>query len=654
MSKLLEVTDLRRTYRMGVSEVRALDGVSLSIEAGEFVSIVGPSGCGKSSLLQVLGLLDRPDEGTVRIDGRDVLGLGDKELSDLRSRHLAFVFQFFNLLPRTDAQRNVELPLLYQGMPLSTARRRAIEALTHVELEHRKRHAPGELSGGEQQRVAIARALAARPRILLADEPTGNLNSAQSEEILDRLLELNRRGITVLLVTHEENVAARAPRRIRMADGKILSDSGSETPDPPPNPFGEDPVETSSFAPKFRENARSAGVSLRANPLRSGLATLGVVAGTASLIAMMAIGAGARAQARERIEKLGANLLMLLPDHGKGESGSGQATRLDLEDVAALSELSKSGVGLLRVNPVVVLPGATVAKGAVSISARVLGTSPNHVSMHHSEVAAGRFFTADADERLEKVCVLGSGVAQVLFGKPETAVGATVKIRGLHFRVDGVLPSKGASGASDLDQQVLIPVRTALKRLVNRRQVSYLEIEMSGPQAESGIREAVRGLLRRRHNIPDFRGDGFKLRSLSRIQEALSGVAKTLSILLGVVSATSLLVGGIGIMNIMLVSVRERIREIGLRKAMGARKSDVLIQFLVESTVIGLVGGLVGIVLGLVSSQLSGNMTGWRILVEPISLVWAFGFSFLTGVISGFWPAYQASELEPARALRFE
>ncbi|PCI31315.1 MAG: hypothetical protein COB53_13450 [Elusimicrobia bacterium] len=439
-----------------------------------------------------------------------------------------------------------------------------------------------------------------------------------------------------------------------MLDGKIISDEGLAQR-ATPEQFEAQLIArlTLSLSPKFKENARSAAVSLRANLLRTCLAMLGVVVGTASLITMMAVGAGARAQARERIEKLGANLLMLLPDRGKGENGAAP-TRLNLEDADALAALSSGGLGLKRVNPVIVLPGVTVARGAASTAARILGTSSQHASMHESQPSIGRYFTPGANKRLEKVCVLGAGVARILFPDPASALGETVKLRGQHFQVVGILPPQGASGTSDLDQQVLIPVRTAMKRLANRKTMSYLEIEMSGPDSENAIRAKVRSVLRHRHKIPEFRGDGFKLRSLSRIQEALSGVAKTLSILLGVVAATSLLVGGIGIMNIMLVSVRERTREIGLRKAMGARKSDVLIQFLLESAAIGLMGGLVGILLGLLTSHFSGNATGWRILIEPHSLLWAAVFSFLTGVLSGFWPAYQASELEPARALRFE
>jgi len=595
----------------------------------------------------------RPDEGSYRIEGRDVLLLGDRELSDLRSRHLAFIFQFFNLLPRTSARQNVALPLLYQGAPLAYARKRAQEALSTVDLEHRAKHGPAELSGGEQQRVAIARALAVRPRILFADEPTGNLNSSQSEEILDRLLELNRRGITVLLVTHDEGVAARAPRRIRMRDGKILTDSGSQIPAPLIRMEGVEELSAAApvFSPKIAENFRSAAVSLRANAVRSSLATLGAVVGTASLITMMAVGAGARAQARKRIEKLGSNLLLLLPERGD-ETGREAALQLDLEDAAAVA--GSAAAGVRGVNPVLSLASITVSHGPASASARVLGASPRHAAMHNSPTAFGRFFSAEEDERLEKVCVLGAGAARTLFTAPAAAIGNTVKIRGLHFEVLGVLSGAGASGASDLDQQVLVPVRTALKRLANRRTLSYLEIETSGPESEEAIGKAVTRILRTRHAIPEFRSNGFKLRSLLKIQEALTGVARTLSILLGVVSATSLLVGGIGIMNIMLVSVRERTREIGLRKAMGARKRDVLSQFLVEAAAIGVAGGAVGILVGFVTVRVCAALTGWPVLVEGGSLLWAAGFSLLIGVLSGFWPAYHASELEPARALRFE
>ncbi len=224
MAELIRITDMYKIYNPGPNEVRALDGVSLTVDEGEFVAIVGHSGSGKSTLMNMLGCLDTPTTGEYFLEGKNVAQLSDDELSDIRNRHIGFIFQGFNLIPSLNALENVELPLIYRGMPKDERQKIAAESLTRVGLEHRIRHRPAEMSGGQQQRVAIARAIAARPPIILADEPTGNLDTASGSDVMQILRELNAEGRTVILITHDNEIAATAKRIVRIQDGRIVTD----------------------------------------------------------------------------------------------------------------------------------------------------------------------------------------------------------------------------------------------------------------------------------------------------------------------------------------------------------------------------------------------------------------------------------------------
>jgi len=654
---LIEMTDVERSYPMGGNRLKVLQRITLRIEEGEFVAIMGPSGSGKSTLMQIMGLLDRPTSGRYLLLGRDVSRLSDDETAVLRSRTIGFVFQLFNLLPRTSALANVMLPMIYSGQGHRQERGR--ELLAEVGLGDRMDHKSNQLSGGQQQRVAIARALANKPRILFADEPTGNLASDQAEEILRRLTELNRQGITTIVVTHEPDIAAYAGRVIRLKDGRIVEDKSNgsiQAGRAQGSPVSVLPI-LKLEPPKFtlaelKEHVGSAFRAMAANKVRSTLSVLGVLIGVAAVIAMLAVGAGAQESIQARLASLGSNVIMLFPGapSTRGVMGVvGDYTRLTLEDVKEVEKAS---------------PYIADIYGEVEGNVRVVnrdrntlvelqGVPTNYKSIRNAEPPFGRFFTEKEDLSMARVVLLGQTVVNNLFGD-EDPIGKTVKINRVDFEVIGLLPPKGATAFSDQDAMVVIPLHTAMRRVLSTIYLHEMAIQGESPESIPVIMNDVEALLRRRHRLPGYKENDFTLRNNAEVQASLSGTTHTLSLLLGSVAAISLLVGGVGIMNTMLVSVKERTREIGLRKAVGAARRAILAQFLLEASVLSMVGGMIGIVLGALISFVLSKLAGWTTFVTTQSIVLAVAFSAGVGVIFGFWPAYKASLLSPIEALRYE
>ncbi|MCM2303779.1 MAG: ABC transporter permease [Elusimicrobia bacterium] len=661
MAPLIELRGVTKTYFVGGGRLDVLKGIDLSVDEGDFVAIMGPSGSGKSTLTQILGLLDRPTSGSYKLMGLDVSSLSDDEGAALRSRTIGFVFQMFNLLARTSAQDNVALPMLYTGDP--GREKRSAEVLAEVGLSDRMDHAPNQLSGGQQQRVAIARALVNRPKIIFADEPTGNLASEQAEEILHKLSDLNNSGITVLMVTHEPDIAAYAQRVIRIKDGRVVSDERNAAPR---GGAGRNRTKAGSGAtasvPAVRdlsleellEHVRSALRAIRANKLRSALSMLGILIGVTAVIAMLAIGKGAQKSVETQLSSLGSNLVMLFPmsprmGGGGARSALGSFSRLSMEDAAAIR---RAHPGIARAAGEV--QGSVQAVyGDKNSNTSLTGAEPEYADMRNAQAYYGRFFTHEENDRMDRVALLGPTVVTNLFGESDP-VGRTVNVDHIKFKVIGVLPRKGSSGFQDQDDKIVIPLKTAMKRVLGRQFLGTIAIETTGPDQTEDVMAAVRALMRKRHRLPDYKEDDFTLRNMAEIQAALTGTSKIFSLLLGIVAAISLIVGGIGIMNIMLVSVSERTREIGLRKAIGATRRAVLIQFLIEAAAMSTCGGLLGIALGMSIAFGMSYFAGWAAIVTPQSVLLAFFFSAGTGVVFGFWPARKASLLSPIEALRYE
>lgn len=654
--RLIALKDIHRTFvTAGGVRVQALRGVSLDIRAGEFVAIVGQSGSGKSTLMNILGCLDRPSAGQYRFAGRDIDSFDADGRAWLRREAFGFVFQSYNLLANCTAEENVEVPAIYAGRPQQTRRERALALLDSLGLAERSDHKPSQLSGGQQQRVSIARALMNGGQVILADEPTGALDSASSEEVMALLGELARKGHTVILITHDMEVAAHAERIIEMRDGAIIRDSSRDTEAGchdriesagallPPTQAGGDDSRWSNTA----EAICLAFRSLHSNVFRTLLTLLGIVIGVSSVVAMLAIGEGAQQAVIERISSMGTNMLSVRPSfRGRPGMRGGDSSSLTFPVVEAIA----GGVS----NVAAVLPeaqgGATVRFGNQDYQTTVTATSQQLPQARSWALAQGVFFTAEDSDTYTPVAVLGKTVYDSLFPGGGNPLGQYILISNIPFQVIGVMTSKGSSGfgGRDQDDVVFVPLKTGALRLFGQDYVRSVTVAVEDVARIDDTESQLSAFLARETGSQDFR-----IFNSAELLETASESQQTFTILLGSVAAISLLVGGIGVMNIMLVSVTERTREIGIRMATGARQRDILHQFLAEAIVVSAVGGLVGLLLGVAAGKVIG-LFGTPVVFSPAPMLMAFGCAAVTGLVFGFAPARKAARLDPVVALANE
>jgi macrolide transport system ATP-binding/permease protein len=600
---MIELKNINKSYQMGKVEVKALCNVSLKISSGEFVAIMGPSGSGKSTLMHILGLLDRPDSGSYSLGDKEITKFSDEELAALRNRIVGFIFQQFHLLPRMTALENAELPLIYAGK--RHLKEKAREEITGVGLADRALHRPNELSGGEQQRVAIARSLVNDPLIILADEPTGNLDSKSKEEIISILTGLNQKGKTIVVVTHEKEVAVHARRIIQMFDGQITSDEYTQNKKKTSEVVSQEDnlIDNILAKPhkiagetKFLDYLRQAVFAMLSHKMRSLLSILGILIGVAAVIAMLALGQGAKESIEKQLASLGSNLLMVRPGSAKTHGialEAGAVTRFTFADLAAIAKLSDE---VARVCPSVIGRGQIVYANK-NWNTQVEGAGVDYAEMRAAIPTIGRFFTEQEVRTREKVALLGMTVVKELFGD-SNPIGQTLKINLINFKVIGILPEKGAAGWHDQDDTVVIPITTAMYRVFGKQYIDSISVEAKSPDLLDAAQESISKIIIKQHHLSKSDEDSFQIHNMADIKKTLETTTQTMSLLLGAIAAISLLVGGIGIMNIMLVSVTERTREIGLRKAIGATNKDIMVQFLIEAVLMSFIGGIVGIFLG--------------------------------------------------------
>ena len=722
--ELIRLEDIHKTYHLGEVDVPVLRGISLSIARGELVALMGASGSGKTTLMNILGCLDHPSAGKFWLDGQEMSRVSPNQRALVRTEKLGFVFQNFNLLPRTTALQNVVMPLDYalRRPPAAEADQLARSLLDRVGLADRVDHEPSQMSGGQQQRVAIGRALVNRPMLVLADEPTGNLDSHTSIEILRMFQQLNKEGITVVLVTHDPKVAAFAHRVIHIADCQIESDEASaENVDAAmaapvaatvePN-VGE-PTELRVGSPVLARRRRLPAVmphmfrtamdSLRRNKMRSALSALGVIIAVGAVIAMTEIGEGSKLAIQKTIASMGANMIIVLPGaalSGGISHGSGSVQTLTPED---LEEIARQCPAISDAAPVVRTRAQVVYGNRNWNTNQIVGTAPSYLAVRDWEnLDEGNVFTESDVRSRNKVCLVGTTLKRDLF-QGESPVGKDIRIKNVSFRVIGVLSSKGANmvgadqddivvapwttikflvsgmsdnaiqtatAASSLDKvnnlSDLYPGTTALYPAVSTAEaantpqpIRFVTVDqimakaVSSEQIQQAMDE-ITDLLRERHRIQPGEEDDFNLRDMTELTKKIQETSELVSTLLLVTAGISLVVGGVGIMNIMLVSVTERTREIGLRMAVGARSHHILRQFLVEAVALCLVGGAIGILWGRSLSYLVWYIKRWPTEMSIPAILTAVAVSAAVGMIFGFYPAWKASRLDPIEALRYE
>ncbi|WEX86365.1 MacB family efflux pump subunit [Sinorhizobium garamanticum] len=644
MAALISLKDLSKTFFNGDLAVEVLHNISLDIEAGEFVAIIGQSGSGKSTLMNILGCLDQPTSGDYLIDGEKVSGFNGDELAALRRRTFGFVFQAYNLIPTASAQENVEVPAVYAGVSAQDRHKRAQALLESLKLGDRLDHRPSQLSGGQQQRVSIARALMNGGRVILADEPTGALDSQSGEEVLALLREMNEDGHTVIVITHSREVAEQADRLIEIRDGRIIADRTKKGRSNPDAAVGLAQRTREGFAAiaDVSEAVKMAMRALRANLFRTILTLLGIVIGVGSVVAMLAIGTGAQDFVLSRISSMGSDLLLVRPSMAnfRGSAGGSNVTLVPADADAIL------GVPNVAFAVPEMTTTVTLRRGNIDYQTTANGTAPQFTEAKSWSIGRGEFINRNDMEGYAPVAVLGQTVVKTLFADGSDPIGQYVLVNKIPFQVIGVMNEKGASaGGNDQDDVVLVPLTTGSMRIFGQRNIRTITIKVEDASAIDLTQERIQALLNERHKREDT-----QITNMSSVREAFTDTSNTLKLFLGSVAAISLLVGGIGVMNIMLVSVSERTREIGVRMATGARQRDILVQFLVEALVVSAIGGAIGVVAGLGTGALAKTF-GMPVSFTGGPVALAFACSFLTGLLFGYLPARNASRLQPAVAL---
>jgi len=645
---LISLRGLTRRFVTGAETVTVLDDVNLDIESGEMIAIVGQSGSGKSTLMNILGCLDKASAGNYEFDGRDIGRLGPDELAELRREHFGFIFQRYQLLSDLNAVENAAMPAIYAGLNNGARNARATDLLKRLGLGDRLRNRPGALSGGQQQRVSVARALMNGGEVILADEPTGALDSKSGADLMGLLKELHGEGHTIIIVTHDAAIAHQTDRMIEISDGKIIADTritaASASVAAAPRPKARrNPIE---FIDRGLEALRMALRSMVAHKLRTFLTMLGIIIGIASVVSVVALGQGSQQTVLENIASIGTNTINIYPGTGFGNRDQGRIRTLLPSDADAIGTQSYADSVTPRVST-----NQSILFQSVAVNTQVSGVGVDYFRVNGSVMNEGSSFDATSVDTRAQVAVIDTNAQTAIFTHGENPIGQVIVVGKVPVRVIGVVAVATTFGPGNSNPSIYLPYTTVMDRILGQHYLSQITVRVADSADMDTAQSQITDLLTRLHGGKV----DFFLQNTNTIRDTIQSTSQTLTLLISAIAVISLIVGGIGVMNIMLVSVSERTREIGIRMAVGARRGDILRQFLTEAVLVCIVGGVAGIGLSfLLGYGLTQFLSGARLAYSTLSIGAALLSSTLIGIVFGFMPARSAARLDPVQALARE
>ena len=647
---LMEVKGLIREFPAGEQTIRVLHDINLTINQGEMVAIIGQSGSGKSTLMNILGCLDQATAGDYKIFGQSVSRLDADELAKLRREHFGFIFQRYHLLGDINARDNVSVPAVYAGMDGQARSERAEKLLSDLGLGDKVNNRPSQLSGGQQQRVSIARALMNGGDIILADEPTGALDSKSGEDVVQILKDLNAQGHTIIMVTHDPSLAAQAERVIEIKDGYIIADYKNDDyqhAEPQPAAVIDKHRKSafSSFIDRLFEAFKMSLLAMRAHKMRTLLTMLGIIIGIASVVSVVGLGKGSQEQILFNISSLGTNTITVTDGYPYGDPRRQyNDDNLTPQDAQAVADQPY----VVSVSPQL-NSNMNVRYRNIQEAASISGVGKDYLDVSGEKLALGQGFDEQSILRRTQDIIIDDNANKTFFPDNANPIGEVLLIGSVPGRVIGVLePNDGGFRRSVDSPTLYMPYTTMMSRLIGSAYiesfVALIDNNISSAAAEAAISELMIG----RHGTDDFR-----IRNSDSIRQTIEATTATMTLLISSIAIISLIVGGIGVMNIMLVSVTERTNEIGVRMAVGARQSDIMQQFLIEAVLVCILGGLLGIGLAFAIGEIINRVGGdsFQVIYSPTSIIAAFICSTLIGVVFGFLPARNAAKLDPVEAL---
>ena len=640
---LIECKNINRYFGEGENRVHVLKNINLTIQKGDFVAIIGQSGSGKATLMNILGLLDTPTSGAYSIAGTETSKMSADELAAMRRKRFGFIFQRYNLLSSISARDNVALPSVYAGLDYAERSERADSLLDKLGLKGKEKNKPSELSGGQQQRVSIARALMNGGEIIFADEPTGALDSGSGENVMEIIHELYAEGHTIIMVTHDPKIAAQANRVIEIKDGEIISDASKTTEIAPSNVKSiQEKHGLAFYKDQFQEACTMSVQAIVAHKMRSLLTMLGIIIGIAAVVSVVALGKGSQEKILADINSMGTNTISIFPGKGFGDRNRSRIKTLTVADGQAIAKLSY----VETTTPSTGTSG-TLTYQNTDLTASLYGSGEGYFDVRGLKLGTGRLFDASDVKDNAQVVVIDNNTAQKLFPAGTNPLGKTILFRKRPLTVIGVLQKEdNMMGGSD-SLNLYAPYTTVMSQISGDKFISGLAVKVKdnvdSQVAEKGITE----LLLARHGTEDF-----FMRNSDSIKQTIESTTGTMTMLISSIALISLVVGGIGVMNIMLVSVTERTKEIGVRMAIGARQSNILQQFLIEAILLCLIGGVSGVLISFgLAAVFNHFVTDFAMSFSTASIVGAVVCSTAIGVVFGYMPAKNASKLNPIDAL---